>query len=466
MEPQVTSAAQLLLEEDELETPVPTSSNAKGKVTPFSFDVSNGYQLSEIHEEEPEEQQPPRNSVRRRDAGPLSACEMKECSESLSADHDPSDHPVTFDIIDDDESEDEETSAAMDLEEEIILKGSRLQSSRILFLDVDGVLLSTAEQSTLGKGAAIKFSDDVTALMTKLWRETDCDVVISSTWQFHAESHLKYLVNYLVACGWRRTKIHTLLELLPSHANDGVDYGRIWYEQSPYCRCRARGIQKIVALYGSYITAWCALDDLPLHSAKPVFIPRKEDVPALVHSVAEAYLKCVSWRDEAQKAEDLEAVKYCVRYALTQLPSAIFSAQSYRFGYEFNQTMVYFQADAIAKCIALTREVTDNGVYHSMLQNMMAVMNQYLSSNLTYQGDPEIAPYLIQTDQATGITPQNIENSITLLTYDTVQREQRRKRGEALRAHATGRSVGYGAPRPRAADRSGQRNDPQRSTTV
>ena len=52
---------------------------------------------------------------------------------------------------------------------------------------------------------------------------------------------------------------------------------------------------------------------------------------------------------------------------------------------------------------------------------MMAVMNQYLAANLTYQGDPMITPYLIQTDQSTGITPQNIENSITLLTYDTVQ---------------------------------------------
>ena len=65
------------------------------------------------------------------------------------------------------------------LEEEILLKGSRLQSSHVLFLDVDGVLLSTQEQATLGKGAAIKSSDEVTALM-KLCRETDCDIVVSS----------------------------------------------------------------------------------------------------------------------------------------------------------------------------------------------------------------------------------------------------------------------------------------------
>lgn len=351
---------------------------------------------------------------------------MKELSESISGlDRDHVD-PAHFDMI---ESDDEEAIKTliqtpddeMDLEEEIILKGSRLQSSRLLFLDVDGVLLSREEQANLGKGENIKFNDDVTSLMMKLFQETDCDIVVSSTWQFHEESHLQYLINYLVACGWRRGKIHTLLELLPSHANDGVDYGREWYEQSPYCRCRARGIAKIVSLYGAYITAWCALDDLPLHSQKPVCIPKREAIPLMVARVSEAYLKCISWRDEAQKAGDLEGVKWCVKYALTKLPSCIFSSQSYRFGYEYNQTMIYYQADAIAKCIRFTQQVTDNGTYQAMIQNMMAVMNQYLAGNLTYQGDPHIKPYLIQTDQATGITPQNIENTITLLTYDAVQ---------------------------------------------
>lgn len=421
------------VDEEDVHTPVPISGRAGvsgGRSSKFSFDLGSRapYSLSQIQEDHVdhgnEQRSRPRSSH-----GNLPAVEMKDGSESVSADHEVVD-PALIGLDDEFDDEDEPAPATpshemdcMDLEEEIILKGSRFQSSRILFLDVDGVLLSTEEQANLGHGENIKFNDDVTALMVKLFRETDCDIVVSSTWQFHKESHLKYLINYLVVCcGWRRTKIHTLLELLPSNANDGIEYGREWYEQSPYCRCRARGIRKIVELYGSYITAWCALDDLPLHSQKPVCIPKKEDLGTMVANVAEAYLKCISWMDEAQKGQVLEEVKYYVKYALTQLPSCIFSTQSYRFGYEYNQTMIYFQADAIAKYIAITRQVRDNGMYQSILQNMMAVMNQYLAANLTYQGDPHIANYLIQTDQSTGITPQNIENAITLLTYDTVQR--------------------------------------------
>jgi len=422
LEPEVSH-----LEEDELDTPIPASSKtgSSGGRSSFGFgDISTTYTLAQINEAQSDEH-PQLNVTPSTQLNDSTFNEMKDCSESTSLDHEVLD-PARFDLIDESDDEDEpaptKVGCEMDLEEEILLKGSRFQSSRVLFLDVDGVLLSTTEQAHLGKGENIKFNDDVTCLMEKLYRETDCDIVVSSTWQFYKESHLRWLINYLVACGWRRDKIHTLLDLLPSHANDGVDYGREWYEQSPYCQCRARGIQKIVELYGSYITAWCALDDLPLHSQKMVCIPKKEDINTMVANVAEAYLKCISWRNEAQKLEDLEGVKYCVKYALTQLPSCIFSSQSYRFGYEYNQTMIYFQADAIAKCIAMTREIPDNATYQATLQNMMAVMNQYLATNLTYQGDPHITPYLIQTDQNTGITPPNIENAITLLTYDTVQR--------------------------------------------
>ena len=142
-----------------------------------------------------------------------------------------------------------------------------------------------------------------------------------------------------------------------------------------------------------------------------------------------------------------KGVKYCVRYALTQLPSCIFSSQSYRFGYEYNQTMVYWQADAIAKCIQFTREVQDTATYQGIIQNLMAVMNQYLASNLTYQGDPHIAPYLIQTDQNTGITPQNIENSITLLTYDTV-RERRFEAMARSAGYSENGNMGFSVPLP------------------
>jgi len=234
-------------------------------------------------------------------------------------------------------------------------------------------------------------------------------------------------VAYLVACGWRREKIHTLLDLLPSSvlSASGMSYGRAWYEQSPYCLSRARGIQKVVALYGSVISSWCALDDLPLHSAKPVCIPNVSDLERVVKRVSEAYFKPLVWR-QGQKAQLIGDVEYCAKYALTSLPNCVFSAQSYRFGYEYNQTMIYYQADAIAKLCKLTYEVRDNATYQAMLQGMMAVLTQYLGENLTYQGDPTITPYLIQTDKEKGITRDNVENAITLLTLD-VQRDQERR---------------------------------------
>jgi len=303
-------------------------------------------------------------------------------------------------------------------EDEIVLKGSRFESSRVLFLDVDGVLLSSVEQQNLGKNENIKFNDDVTALMMKLCRETGCDIVISSTWQFYKESHLKWLCRYLVACGWKESKIHTLLDLLPSHASaDGIVYGREWYEESPYCRCRARGIRKIVSMYAQYISAWCALDDLPLHSGKNVCIPKAEDIECMVGQLSEAYFKPFEWRAH-EKLKLMRNIKQCVRYAITKLNNCLFGSNSYRFGYEYDQTMIYYQADAIFKSCSLSYDIKDNAaMYQLVIQNMMAVVNQYVSQNLTYQGDPFIAPYLIQTDQRTGITPQNIENAITLLTY-------------------------------------------------
>eukprot|EP00484_Ammonia_sp_Unknown_P008594 CAMPEP_0197075178 /NCGR_PEP_ID=MMETSP1384-20130603/211476_1 /TAXON_ID=29189 /ORGANISM="Ammonia sp." /LENGTH=832 /DNA_ID=CAMNT_0042514021 /DNA_START=95 /DNA_END=2593 /DNA_ORIENTATION=+ len=319
----------------------------------------------------------------------------------------------------------------MDLEDEIASKGSRFQSSRVLFLDVDGVLLSVAEQAKLGKGEGIKFSDEITSLMSKLCRETDCDIVVSSTWQFYHDTHLKYLVSYLEACGWRREKVHTLLDLLPQHANDGINYGREWYEQSPYCACRARGIQKIVSLYAPYISSWCCLDDLPLHSQKLVCIPKKEDLTQVVDALSEAYFQPITWR-HAQRDTLMPDIKYCVKYAMTTLPNCVFGSQSYRFGYEFDQTMIYYQADAIAKLCKLTYEIKDSRLYQQVIQNMMAVISQYVSRNVQYQGIPAIAPFLIQTDQQIGITPQNIENAITLLTYATVP---------ALRVHATSNSL-------------------------
>jgi len=61
----------------------------------------------------------------------------------------------------------------------------------------------------------------------------------------------------------------------------------------------------------------------------------------------------------------------------------------------------------------------------ALIQNMIIVINEYVSRNITFMGDPSICPYLIQTNQMTGITPQNIENAITRLTYYHHQQQQR-----------------------------------------
>eukprot|EP01083_Nonionella_stella_P140382 430382_1 len=377
--------------EDEMETPVPTSTTAAGAGggdtahSPFDFEAplpvfdANAFGLAQISEDIEDESMVTPNTDRTEEAVQVPP-EM------------------------------------MHLEDEIQLKGSRFDSSRVLFLDVDGVLLSSQEQAQLGRGHNIKFNDDVTSLMCKLYRETECDIVVSSTWQFHTVSHLPYLIAYLEACGWPNHKIHTLLDLLPCHATDGINYGREWYEESPYCQARARGIQKIVSLYSNYITRWCCLDDLPLHSQKAVCVPNKDDIRQIVEQVSEAYFQTFSWRIK-EKDKLMPDIKYCVQYALTSLPNCIFSSQSYRFGYEYNQTMIYYQADAIAKLCKLTYEIKDNATYQVILQNMMAVLTAYIGANLVYQGDPYIAPYLIQTNQETGITPENIDNAITLLTY-------------------------------------------------
>eukprot|EP00486_Rosalina_sp_Unknown_P007270 CAMPEP_0201574844 /NCGR_PEP_ID=MMETSP0190_2-20130828/19597_1 /ASSEMBLY_ACC=CAM_ASM_000263 /TAXON_ID=37353 /ORGANISM="Rosalina sp." /LENGTH=619 /DNA_ID=CAMNT_0048003653 /DNA_START=77 /DNA_END=1933 /DNA_ORIENTATION=+ len=205
--------------EDEMETPVPTSTVTQDDdASPFDFEPifgRNGFGLAQISEDAEQETLTTPNT----NATDLSRAESKDSvdsNEAISIERE-----SHFDIIDDDSSDEEEpipsehimmntTSSGnimklvndgedeeddelcMDLEDEIALKGSRFQSSTVLFLDVDGVLLSTKEQQTLGKGENIKFNDDVTSLMIKLCRETQCDIVVSSTWQFYQESHLKW----------------------------------------------------------------------------------------------------------------------------------------------------------------------------------------------------------------------------------------------------------------------------------
>eukprot|EP01083_Nonionella_stella_P177321 622881_1 len=64
--------------------------------------------------------------------------------------------------------------------------------------------------------------------------------------------------------------------------------------------------------------------------------------------------------------------------------------------YQYNETMIYYQTDV--------RNQRQYATYQVILQNMMAVLTQYIGVHLVYQGDPYIAPYLIQNNQETGIS--------------------------------------------------------------
>jgi len=431
--------------DDELESPVPSDAEPSFVFRALpKFDV-NAFSLAKIAEDSVVEKEQllttPNTVVTiQSDSSDKTATKtaVYDMIETVSSDEEDEEDDDDDDEEEDEEDEDEsvapvprssvdvdEEAIWIDLEDEIASKAARLQSSRVLFLDVDGVLLSVKEQSKLSTGRGVDFNPHVTALMKKLCRETQCDVIVSSTWQFYEESHMPPLIAFLCDCGWRRNQIHTLLSLLPASKceRDPTVYGREWYEESPYCYCRARGIQKIVSLYASHISRWCCLDDLPLHSRKLVCVPKAQDVSTMVERLAQAYFSSLVWNgvtrgdNEAKNAKLMAEISYCVKYAITNLPNALFCTQSYRFGYESNRTMIYYQSDAIAKLIKLSYELSEGAAYQGMIQSLMAVICDYVDSHLVYQGDPYIAPYLVQTDQERGITEPNIENAITLLTY-------------------------------------------------
>jgi len=172
---------------------------------------------------------------------------------------------------------------------------------------------------------------------------------------------------------------------------------------------------------------------LPLHSNVPVCIPKKEDFDGLVDRLVDVWRLCLR--------EDLtSSIRYCVKHAISKLSSSIFSTNCLRFGYEYGQiingqNMIYHQSDAIWSLIggnlkSLDMKLVKNQIFSSfvvtnkvaLIQNMIVVINEYVSHNITFMGDPSICPYLIQTNQMTGITPTNIENAITRLTYYNYQK--------------------------------------------
>lgn len=160
----------------------------------------------------------------------------------------------------------------------------------------------------------------------------------------------------------------------------------------------------------------------------PVCIPKSEDLDVLVERLVDVWRPC--------GREDLiSSIRCCTKHAISKLSSSIFSTNCLRFGYEYGQVingqnMIYHQADAIWSLIggnvkSLDMKLAKNQMFSSfvcankaaLVQNMIIVLNEYVSRNITFMGDPSICPYLIQTNQMTGITPANIENAITRLTY-------------------------------------------------
>jgi hypothetical protein len=320
------------------------------------------------------------------------------------------------------------------------------QSHSVLFLDVDGVLLTAAQQKSqhpllmqqksdvngadvcqqikkrcetckaecggqcvcVWRRMGLTFDTNVKKLMTKLCECTQCDIIISSSWQFFPKVHLPYLYAFLEDCGWdRHRNIHILVELLKINKKT--------YEELPYCQSRGRYIEQVVRQYSSHIRRYAIFDDLPLNSPTYVCCPRSQHLPQLILTLALKYFQSIHWR-HSQKEAVLPGIRQYIEYALT-LPNSLFSENSLRFGFDF-QALTVFVCDAIARACPLTFENGDPQIYTRIVSDLQVLIHAYCTQNLSIQGQPSLGINFIQTKADTAISEMDIEKAILLLSDD------------------------------------------------
>lgn len=290
---------------------------------------------------------------------------------------------------------------------------SPFETNSVLFLDVDGVLLNIQEQKTqhpilhnlqqtqkTAKTLNLKFNNHIKHMLQTI-KQTNCDIVISSSWQFFTDIHLPYLYSFLEECGWNRTKnIHLLVDLL--------NINKQQYEECPYCKSRASNILRVVDEY--HIQRYAVFDDLPLASVKYVCIPK--DMCALIDKLAYTYFQSIVWR-HTQREQIMPGVKEYIKYALT-LPNSLFSENSLRFGFEFQSLGVYV-CDAIARACPLTFEYDSKQVYAKIVSDLQRVLYVYCMENYDTMGNVAIDGHFIQTDARNGLSVDDVQRAVGML---------------------------------------------------
>lgn len=108
--------------------------------------------------------------------------------------------------------------------------------SKILFLDIDGVLNSIKwyKKRTHPKNGGFELDPEAMALFDQIVEETDCKVVLSSTWRLS-----RYWKERLEAQGLNTNSIIDRTERLPRPVNTGIEYCergkevKAWLEKHP-----------------------------------------------------------------------------------------------------------------------------------------------------------------------------------------------------------------------------------------
>ncbi|ETO14018.1 hypothetical protein RFI_23350 [Reticulomyxa filosa] len=321
-------------------------------------------------------------------------------------------------------------------------------STKLLFLDVDGVLLTLHQQQNFRKHANhvvdkmdkpqhcgkpenteqdqqeldselqsqsqsqtqtqtqtqgeveqedVRFDEERFRRMKEIYEHTQCDIVVSSSWQFY-EEHLQSLVHFLVKCGWKKEQIHRLVMLLPNELSKSA------YEKPPYCKSRAQAIVSVVTYWKDFITHWAVLDDLPLSSANIVYVPEEK----LAHDVAErltgTYLNCFRW----SPAYAYQLIPVVRNHFWKQLHNSLFSWRSCLFGYEICTDHTLGQEVlALLNEAPLNHWIDSNDHWLVIFQSLMNIIHAILHSNQDTQGLPAIASYFVHTDQLVGLSQEN-----------------------------------------------------------